>query len=292
MLKSCVLLSLIDMESIFADRGMIFRGEAHSVLVITDIHLGYEIDISERKGVAFPSPCKSMYERVEKLVREYAIDEIFVIGDIKHTIAIDRMVNWRDIPKFMEAVSKIAKVTVIPGNHDGEIEALLPRNVHVADVHGHLLDIDSHRIGLLHGHAWPSAEILDCQLMVIGHNHPTVRRLKDVSSPKIGRADRIRASVVVPVVLRTELSKNCVRRFRGQLELDDDICALVIMPSFNDMLTGVHVNRPKATLQGPLFENGCASLVSSEVYSIDGIFLGDVESLQTRYNSISSQRND
>ncbi len=280
------------MESIFADRGMIFRGENISVLVIADIHLGYETDIAERKGVSFPSLWQSMYGRVEKLVNQYSIDEIYVIGDVKHTITIDRMVNWRDIPMFMEKLSEMAKVIVIPGNHDGEIEALLPRNVHVADVHGHLLEIDSYRIGLLHGHAWPSAEILDCQIMVIGHNHPTVRRLKDVSSPEIGRGNRLRASMIIPVVLRGRLSKNCVRRARGQLELKDDDCALVVLPSFNEILTGVYVNRPKVALQGPLHENGCASLVSSEVYSTEGIFLGDVASLQERYNSTSSQRND
>lgn len=280
------------METIFADRGMIFRGNNHSVLVITDIHLGYELDISEQKGVSFPSPLDSMYERIENLVRNYEIDEIFIIGDIKHSIAIDRMVNWRDIPKFMESVSRIAEVTVLPGNHDGEIVAFLPRNVHISDVHGYLMKIDSYRIGLIHGHAWPSDEVLDCQIMVMGHNHPTVRRLKDVSAPEIGRADRLRASIVIPVVLKTEMSKNCVRKARGQLELDDANCTLVVLPSFNDILTGVHVNRPKAALQGPIFENGCAKLAVSEVYSIDGIFLGDVASLQARYDSISSQRND
>ncbi|MDF1537726.1 MAG: metallophosphoesterase [Candidatus Thorarchaeota archaeon] len=271
---------------------MIFRGEDISVLIITDIHLGYEVDISERKGVSFPSLWQSMYERVERLVGKYSIDEIYVIGDVKHTITIDRMVNWRDIPKFMEKLSEIAKVTVIPGNHDGEIEALLPRNILVSDVHGHLLEIDSHKIGLLHGHAWPSDELLDCQIMVIGHNHPSVRRLKDVSSPEIGRGNRLRASMVIPVVLRSKLSKNCVRRARGQLELNDDDCALVVLPSFNEMLAGVYVNRPKANLQGPLHENGCASLLSSEVYSTDGIFLGEVADLQARYDSTSSQRND
>ncbi|MHA1905829.1 MAG: metallophosphoesterase [Candidatus Thorarchaeota archaeon] len=278
------------MDSIFADRGIIFSSEDLTALVIADIHLGYEATILEKKGVDFPSQRQSMLSRIGKLVEKYKVSEIYLIGDIKHSIPVDRMVNWREIPEFMETLSKLAKVTVIPGNHDGEIEALFPRIIEIADVRGRVLTIGTQRIGLLHGHAWPSAEVLDCQILVIGHNHPTVRRLKDVSSPEIGRPDRIRSSIVVPVALTTELDKNCVRRTLGQLELDDDKCSLVILPSFNELLTGVYINRPKAKLQGPLFDNGCAMLADSEVYSAEGIFLGSVESLQSRYNSVTATK--
>ena len=154
------------------------------------------------------------------------------------------------------------------------------------------MKIGSQRIGLLHGHAWPSSEVLDCQIMVIGHNHPTVLRQRDVSAPEIGRPDRIRGLIVVPVALRTQLDKNCVRHAQGQLEMDDDKCSLTILPSFNELLTGVYINRPTARLQGPLFDNGCAELKHSEVYSADGVYLGSVESLQDRYNSVNLQRND
>jgi putative SbcD/Mre11-related phosphoesterase len=275
------------MDTIFADRGLIFRSEELTALVIADIHLGYEALVLEKKGVDFPSQRQSMLSRIESLVERYGINEIYLIGDIKHSIPVDRMVNWREIPEFMESISKLGKVTVVPGNHDGEIEALFPRNVELSDVRGRVLNIESQRIGLLHGHAWPSSEVLDCQIMVIGHNHPTVRRLKDVSSPEIGRPDRIRSSIVVPVALTTQLDKNCVRRAQGQLELDDGTCSLVVLPSFNELLTGVYINRPKARLQGPLFDNGCADLKDSDVYSADGIYLGPVEDLQSRHNSVN-----
>ena len=280
------------MDNIFADRSLIFSSGDETALIIADIHLGYEATILERKGVVFPSQRHSMVDRLEKLVKEYKVSEIYLIGDVKHSIPVDRMVNWREVPEFMESLSQLAKVVVIPGNHDGEIEALFPRNIELADVHGRLVTIGSHRIGLLHGHAWPSSEVLDCHVMVIGHNHPTVRRLKDVSSPEIGRSDRVRGSFVVPVALTMQLDKNCVRRALGQLEMDDEKCSLVVLPSFNELLTGVYVNRPNARLQGPLFDNDCASLVDSEVYSADGIYLGTIQSLQSRYNSVSLQRND
>ncbi len=275
------------MDTIFADRGLIFSSEELTALVIADIHLGYEALVLEKKGVDFPSQRQSMVNRIESLVERYGVNEIYLIGDIKHSITVDRMVNWREIPEFMESVSELGKVTVIPGNHDGEIEALFPRNIELTDVRGSVLNIESQRIGLLHGHAWPSSEVLDCEIMVIGHNHPTVLRQSDVSSPEIGRPDRIRGLTVVPVALRTQLDKNCVRRAKGQLEMDSDKCSLTVLPSFNELLTGVYINRPTSRLQGPLFDNGCANLKDSEVYSADGIYLGSVKDLQSRYNSVS-----
>jgi len=280
------------MDNIFTDRSLILSSDDLTALVIADLHLGYETDILEKKGVDFPSQRQSMLDRIERLVEKFNVSEIYLIGDIKHSIPVDRMVNWREIPEFMETLSNYAKITVIPGNHDGEIEALFPRNVNIASVHGITLQIETYRIGLLHGHAWPSSEVLDCEILVIGHNHPTVRRLKDVSAPEIGRPDRVRGSIVVPVVLTMQLNKNCVRKSQGHLELDDNKCSLVVLPSFNELLTGVYVNRPKARLQGPLFENNCAKLIDSEVYSTEGIYLGSVESLQGRYDSLSLQRND
>ena len=281
------------MEYIFEDRALVLREAARSVMIVTDIHIGYEMELLERAGVEFPPQSRSMYKRLVRLIEDYKAEHLYLMGDIKHSIGIDRAVNWREIPDFIEGLNKIIGITVIPGNHDGDLLALLPRDVVLGDVRGETLEMGEHKIGILHGHAWPSSEILDnCETIVMGHNHPTVRRWKDVSSPMIGRPDRKRASIVVPVVLKTKLSRNCVRKAQGQLETDDNVCGLIILPSFNELLTGVNVNRPQARLQGPFFENNCASLKAAEVYSSSGILLGSVESLQSQFDGPRSQRND
>ncbi|MFW9927755.1 MAG: metallophosphoesterase, partial [Candidatus Thorarchaeota archaeon] len=121
------------------------------------------MDLLDRTGVSFPSQWHSMFQRVKKTVDDHGITHLYIIGDIKHSIAVDRMINWREIPEYMEALTNIVTTTVIPGNHDGEIEALLPRSVVVEDVRGITLEFDGERIGLVHGHAWPSPELLDCR---------------------------------------------------------------------------------------------------------------------------------
>ena len=63
-------------------------------------------------------------------------------------------------------------------------------------------------MGLLHGHSWPSSFVLDAKMMVVGHNHPTIRRFRDASVPEIGRSSRRRFGGIVPVIIQSKLDKN------------------------------------------------------------------------------------
>ncbi|MFX1607020.1 MAG: metallophosphoesterase [Promethearchaeota archaeon] len=275
------------MKTIFDDRGMIITYNDASVLLISDIHLGYEEELAESRGVKFPPQHPVILERIERLLKKHNISHLFVIGDVKHTILTDSYYNWEIIPEFMETLVKQVKTTVIPGNHDGDLKALLPRNVIVTDVRGILTGPKSEQVGLLHGHSWPASDILGAKMIVVGHNHPTIRRFRDASVPEIGRASRRRYAGTVPVVLKTKLDKNCVRRAMGVLEIPDDTeCILITLPSFNELLSGISINYPKSEFQGPLFENQCAILSESKVHSADGIYLGTVEWLRERFNEM------
>jgi putative SbcD/Mre11-related phosphoesterase len=275
------------METKFDDRGMIITHHDASVLLISDIHLGFEEDLAENRGVHFPPQHPVILERIESLLTKHSIARLFIIGDVKHTILTDSYYNWEVIPEFMERLAELVEVAVIPGNHDGDLRALLPRDVTITDVHGILVGPKDEQVGLLHGHSWPSVDVLNAKLIVIGHNHPTIRRFRDASVPEIGRSSRRRFAGTVPVVLKSELNKNCVRSALGLLEdIADSGCVLVTLPSFNDLLSGISVNYPASAFQGPFFENECALLKTSEVYSIDGIFLGSVEWHRERFNEM------
>jgi putative SbcD/Mre11-related phosphoesterase len=273
------------METIFDDRSMILRTNDSNLLIVADIHLGYEIELAEKTGAVFPLQHERMLERLASLVDTYHIDVIHIIGDVKHTISADSHYNWEIIPKFITQLSKMATINIVPGNHDGDLAALLPRDVTISDVHGLLLDGTEPKIGILHGHAWPADELLEAAMLVVGHNHPSVRRLKNASSPEIDRIDRYRSANVVPVVIRSTLNPNCVQWNRDQLEMDSEDVIIATLPSFNELITGIHINRPGARFLGPFFTNECADLSSSEVYSVDGIFLGIVETLQHQFTA-------
>lgn len=286
-LKCCILEDKSVMETIFDDRALIVTHDDTSVLLISDIHLGFEEDLADNRGVHFPPQHPVIFERIERLVKKHSISHLFIIGDVKHTILVDNYYNWEILPEFMETLAKHLEITVIPGNHDGDLKAVLPRNVKITDVHGILMGPKKDQIGLLHGHSWPSAEVLDAKIIVIGHNHPTIRRFRDASVPEIGRYSRRRYAGTVPVVLKSKLDKNCVRRALGILEVpSDDESVLITLPSFNELLSGVSINYPKSEFQGPLFENHCANLLDSGVFSVDGIFLGSVKWLRERFNEM------
>ncbi|MHA1638519.1 MAG: metallophosphoesterase [Candidatus Thorarchaeota archaeon] len=265
------------------DRGLILQIEDTIYLVIADIHLGYEIDLANRTRSIFPYQHEKMLERVTNLVDKHNVDTICILGDVKHTITVDNYYNWEVVPEFFVGMTKVARVIVVPGNHDGNLVALLPRDVILSDVHGIVIGSPENPVGLLHGHAWPSNELLVSKMMVAGHNHPSVRRLRNVSSPDLGRADRYRSASVVPVVIKSKLDIDCIRKNMGMLEMDDEKSVLITLPSFNELISGMYINRPNASFIGPLFENQCTDLRSSEVFSLDGIFLGTVEDLQNQF---------
>lgn len=275
------------MEIVFEDRSLIIRGEDLSALVISDLHLGIEDEISEEKGIHFPLQDISITERIKSLVKKYELSRLYIIGDVKHTILTDIPYNWEILPEFMQNLSEFVEIVIIPGNHDGNLESLLPRNVELADVHGIVIGTAEEKVGLYHGHSWPAPELLDTSRIIAGHSHPAVSRFRMVSKPEIGRNDMRRYAGSIPVVLNSKLSKNCIRQNLGMLEIpDDDRALLTTLPSFNQLISGIAVNSPSSMLQGPLFENSCADILGSEIFSIDGLYLGTIGWMRERFNEM------
>jgi putative SbcD/Mre11-related phosphoesterase len=272
------------MEIVYEDRGMIIRGESISALLISDLHLGYEEEVLHERGIQFPPQHHELIERIQILIEKYDVSMLYIMGDVKHTILTDVPYNWEILPHFMQDLSDCVKTVVIPGNHDGDLEALLPRSVDLEDVRGVVIGKGNERVSLVHGHAWPAPNLLDSPLIIEGHSHPSVSRYHTISSETIGREYRRRYARSVPVVLHSQLDKNCVRRCLGMLEIaDDEYTKLVTLPSFNKILSGISVNSPSTKLQGPFFDNSCTDLIESEVFSIDGLFLGTVGWLRERF---------
>jgi len=269
------------MEIIFEDRCLVVRSDVLNALLVSDIHLGFRVELEHRTGISYPPDHPLLLNQLQAIVKKHSVSALYIIGDLKHTIVPDNSYDWEIIPEFMTMISRDIDTTIIPGNHDGSIEGLLPRKVGIADVHGLTIGHDSDTLGLLHGHAWPSADVLRSSVIVVGHNHPSLNRIRTVSARLNGRQNRRRSVGFMPVVLRSRLNKNCVRMNIGEPEdLIDSEGILITLPSFNPLISGIQVNLSGSRLQGPIFETGCAELRSSEVYSVDGVFLGTVDTLQ------------
>ncbi|MCF2135642.1 MAG: metallophosphoesterase [Candidatus Thorarchaeota archaeon] len=266
------------MKIIFEDRAMLISGTAKTVLLIADIHLGYHIEMEHRIGAVFPPQHQEILERIRRLIDKYNVQTTYILGDLKHSIGADESYNWEAIPEFIKRLQRSSDLVIIPGNHDGDLYALLPRQTSIADIHGIMVTEEPPYIAALHGHAWPSEQALAANILVIGHNHPSIgitRVARTHSQVPIRRS-----AGSLPAIIKTRLEKNCVRQHIGADKIQDDpVGTLIVLPSFNTLASGNRINRPDMTLQGPLFERGCAETHTAEVYSIDNVYLGTIESL-------------
>ncbi len=94
-----------------------------------------------------------------------------MLGDVKDAITKVSIEEWKDIPEFFEDINKqVSEIQVILGNHDGNLEPLLPEEVKIIPASGTSFG----DVGLFHGHAWPAPELLTCRSLLTGHVHPTV----------------------------------------------------------------------------------------------------------------------
>jgi putative SbcD/Mre11-related phosphoesterase len=256
------------------------------VMVIADLHIGWEIALSQA-GIHVPSQTSKLLTKLEFLLREYKPTELVILGDVKHTVAKAEIGEWRDIPDFFNGLKNLVdKILIIRGNHDGNLEPLLPENVRLLASAGEVIS----NVAFFHGHQWPSARLLECRTLVMGHAHPVVT-LRDPAGFRIMRQVWVRANCDSSL-----LTKILERRHKvinnGALQTASDVRAvnkpnnteLFIMPSFNDFLGGRSLNErsrvsDKGTI-GPLLRSNAVDLENAEIYLLDGSFLGSLTQLK------------
>src|ERR1700756_615700 len=145
--------------------------EGERVLVVADLHLGWEVSLSHQ-GIHVPSQVPRLLEKLRKIISDTPPRKLILLGDVKHAVAKVELEEWKYVPEFFESLVKIVPdVQVVPGNHDGNLEALVPPVVKIAKSEGVVL---WNSVGLLHGHAWPNWKLLGCKYLVMGHLHPVV----------------------------------------------------------------------------------------------------------------------
>jgi metallophosphoesterase superfamily enzyme len=255
------------------------------LLVVSDFHLGIEYELA-KMGINIPFQTERYMGEMLGLVREHRPDRLVLLGDVKHGVPITSFQEKREIPLFFNALlDEVDQVDVARGNHDGNIQNLAPEGVVIHPSRGFVVG-KGFRVGLLHGHAWPYPGLLGCDLLVMGHNHPTVR-LNTPLGVRVSRRVWVRG-VVDPVrVAAAVLGQNGVKAvepveaFRERYGVEVGAPQVVIVPTFNDLMGGLPVNSetPKSLL-GPLFRSKAVEVDDFDVYLLDGTFLGQVDFLR------------
>jgi len=269
---------------------LLIRRGRERVLVVADLHIGWEVALTQ-EGIHVPSQTPKMQSKLLQVIDSTKPTGLLFLGDVKHAIARVELEEWRDIPDFFEAVSKkVDEIQVILGNHDGNLEPLLPETVKILPSTGVALG----DVGLFHGHAWPTPELLSCPSLVIGHVHPTVA-FRDPLGFRItaqvwvkAKLDGERFAKALLKGLGIRADSNVVDFLRRRFNVRLKAAQLFIMPYFNEFLGGRPINRKggeryakSIEYLGPVLRSGSVDMGNAETYLLDETFLGTVNQLKS-----------
>ena len=176
----------------FIGKTLLIEERGKRILVIGDLHLGYEEALNE-SGVLVTR--KLFEEMIVELDRIFAkivndkkiinnkpedeaggdnkvVDEIILLGDVKHNFGGNSRQEWNDVLKLMDYLSgKCERIVVIRGNHDNYLKTILSKrkNVKIVDYY-----IDN-ETAFVHGDK-NCARIWDNKIgtIIAGHLHPAI----------------------------------------------------------------------------------------------------------------------
>ena len=224
-------------------------------LVIADLHIGFEGGFAANSVFLGKSTSTGeLTSSVVSLIREHAIDNLILLGDVKSTIRSISSSEWRDVPLFLEEVCRAADVILVPGNHDAGIDRLVPSQVTLTAPAGLILEDTL----LTHGHAVPPGSLSYVNRIVMGHIHPTFFSRSSVVNGQY-----------VWVYLRAAKERIFPDR-PGDIEI-------TVVPSFNRYLFATHRNSRRRSIS-PIIQR-VRDTSSAKIVTLNGTIIGNESAL-------------
>ena len=223
-------------------------------LVITDLHLGFENNLSFNN--VFLGKNKTVIEitkEIEKIIKKTKPDSLILLGDVKSGIKSITKTEWETVPIFFENITKLIDTILVPGNHDANIEKLVPNGITLASSKGIIID----DILLTHGHTMPTENFSQVNTIVMGHVHPVFFQEESLIN-----GERVWASIKCEK-RKIFLSKS------GELEL-------IILPSFNKYFYTTQKKFYKKSIS-PIIEK--MNVIRAKIVTLDGTIIGDEQLL-------------
>jgi len=228
---------------------LVINGNEKS-LVIADLHLGFEAKLSSNniylgKNTSVTETAKD----IEKILDKIKPESLIILGDIKSGIKSITKTEWNTIPTFFEIIKKRIDVTIIPGNHDANIEKLIPSGITLASSKGIVIE----NMLLTHGHTMPSENFSNVNKIIMGHLHPVFFEEKSLLNGKR-----------VWVSLKSKKQKIFPSR-AGELEI-------TILPSFNKYFYATQKKFYKKSIS-PIIER--METLQAKIVDLDGTIIGN-----------------
>jgi len=246
----------MDVLPVPGERALLARGGGVVMLVAADLHLGMERRMAD-EGWHVPSSTRGIVARLLSLVEAHGVDVLALVGDIKDSVHTASRQEESELPPAMaELADAVSELHLVKGNHDGDLEAWVPYRKHIT-IHGPR-GARIGPMGLCHGHTWPDRDVISGDHLVLAHNHPSVEF-----------TDRLGHRLREPAWFRARLVRERVVDRYGDVNPE-----VILIPPFNELLSGTPLNRPGFEGLGPILARGMVDLENAEVYLVDGIHLG------------------
>ena len=229
--------------------------DTHRYLVVTDLHIGFENTLAAND--IFVEPTTIIYESLDELrtiIKSERPDSLILLGDIKSGIDSISKIEWQAVPLFFEIAKEIDTI-LIPGNHDGSIQKLLPDNVRLTSSSGIVIE----DVLLTHGHTMPSENLSNINKIIMGHVHPVF-----FSEGSVLDGQRVWVS------MNTEKRK-IFPSLQGEIEI-------IIVPTFNKYFYASHKRYKKSI--SPIIERIKESY-SAKIVTLDGSIIGNESLLES-----------
>ena len=228
---------------------LVINGNEKS-LVIADLHLGFEAKLSSNniylgKNTSVAEAAKD----IEKILEKTKPESLILLGDIKSGLRSITKTEWNTIPTFFETIKKRIDITVIPGNHDANIEKLIPSGITLASSKGIVIE----NMLLTHGHTMPSENFSHVNKIIMGHLHPIFFEENSLLNGKR-----------VWVSLKSKKQKIFPSR-AGELEI-------TIIPSFNKYFYATQKKFYKKSIS-PIIER--METLQAKIVDLDGTIIGN-----------------
>jgi len=147
---------------------LILEGEKKN-LIVTDVHIGFESNMASNEiFIGKNSTINETIQELSDIIDSEKPDSVILLGDIKSSIRNISKNEWDEVPLFFKKIREKCDVILIPGNHDANIQRLVPDNITMISSTGMVEE----NILLTHGHTLPSENFSHVDKIIMGHLHP------------------------------------------------------------------------------------------------------------------------
>ena len=220
-------------------------------LIVTDIHIGFENSLTSNEiFIGKNSTINETIQELSEIIDAENPDSVILLGDVKSSIKVISKNEWNEVPMFFKKIKEKCDVTLVPGNHDANIQRLVPDNISMISSTGMVEE----NVLLTHGHTMPSENFSHVDKIIMGHVHPV-----------FFQEDSVVNGQRVWVSIKTE-KENIFPNKSGELEI-------TIIPSFNKYFYATHRKKYKKSIS-PII-NKIKTISTAKIVTLDGAIIGN-----------------